>query len=914
MDQEVRDAIRQAASQDSLNISGKPLDEMPAEIRALRHLKHLYMPRCGLKELPDWLPELENLEHLDLSSNQLTDISPLLTGTSSLRSVVLHSNRIARITGDLRSLARLDYLNFGSNQLSELPASIGALRKLADLDISGNEALSVLPAEFAKLTLLKNLYMWGCGFTEIPIQLRSLTGLQLLEISANGSSNRNEDVTGAIAGRYPNYSAIIGRGSTTVGTLREIPSWIGDLIIHLRYLYAGGHAIRDLPPSMAFMTGLRGLYLASNYLAEVPDVIMKIRGLEELDLRNNRLTTLPAELQRLTKLKYLDLAGNQLAIPPEILAQPLSAQAILDYAVGLGTTPSRPLNEAKLLFVGEGSVGKTSLIKRIAADDFDSAENKTEGIDITRWSVRSGQRDVTLNIWDFGGQEIMHATHQFFLTKRSIYVLVIDCRQDEEQNRLEYWLKLIQGFSGGSPVILVANKSDQHPLDIDQRGLRRKYPEIVDVISTSCVTKAGLAGLRARITQTIGQLSHIDDRVPEEFFAVKMALEDMTADSLSFDEYRSLCAQHGVTGLDSQELLVGFLHDLGTVLCFRDDPRLAGIGILNPSWVTGGVYRLLNSNLAALRKGLLRWADIDEILKAGGYPADRRILIVDMMRRFELCYESEEVFLLPDLLTKDEPDTGEWRDCLHFEVRYDVLPSSVMSRLIVRMNEQISKRTVWRTGMVLKVDRNRALVKADRVDSVIAVDVQGPEAGRRGLLTAIRTELRAIERTIPGLEGEERVPVPGLPGIFVPYQHLIDLEAAGRETVVPLGTVQEFSVRELLAGVEATGDRVLVSRPHEERRTAGQPATGGRRDEAAPWTIRQSAWLAGLMLAALIVIVGISVGAYELVGATVAVILGLALAVIVVLGLFVLRVTGRITDQTFASGLKGALSSSKQPG
>ena len=40
----------------------------------------------------------------------------------------------------------------------------------------------------------------------------------------------------------------------------------------------------------------------------------------------------------------------------------------------------------------------------------------------------------------------MHATHQFFLTKRSLYLLVLDSRLTQEENRVEYWLKIIQSF------------------------------------------------------------------------------------------------------------------------------------------------------------------------------------------------------------------------------------------------------------------------------------------------------------------------------------------------------------------------------------------------------------------------------------------------------------------------------------
>ena len=62
--------------------------------------------------------------------------------------------------------------------------------------------------------------------------------------------------------------------------------------------------------------------------------------------------------------------------------------------------------------------GKTSLVKRLVNDIFDDQERKTPGIKITNWLVPiNGGDDIRLNIWDFGGQEIMHSTHQFFLTQ-----------------------------------------------------------------------------------------------------------------------------------------------------------------------------------------------------------------------------------------------------------------------------------------------------------------------------------------------------------------------------------------------------------------------------------------------------------------------------------------------------------------
>jgi internalin A len=526
---------------------------------------------------------------------------------------------------------------------------------------------------------------------------------------------------------------------------------------------------------------------------------------------------------KLKNLSELDLRYNPLPIPPEILAQTDDPQAILKAYFDHVEGQKRPYNEVKLILVGEGSVGKTSVVNRLLYDTFDLHQSKTEGIDIERWDLpckdpfeaETGEDRIRVNVWDFGGQEIMHATHQFFLTRRTLYVLVLDTRLSEAENRLDYWLSIIRSFGGNSPILIVGNKTDQHPLDLDEQGLLAEHPTVQAILETSCKTGRGIPRLREAIEEQVAALPHVSDPLLNTWFEVKAELETMDADYIPYRRYVAMCRDEDIHDPDSQRVLLRFLHDLGVVLHFSD-PRLETTNILNPEWVTKGVYRILNTRLAFEEQGILTWAMLRRILDDEPYQ-EKRMFIVDVMQKFELCYElpdREHAYLIPDLLPKEARETGAWDDALAFEVHYSVLPGSILTRLIVRMHRHVKEQTVWRTGVLLACEGNEAEVRSDLSADRIRIRVRGPEAGRRDLLTRIREHLGAIHQGLTGLEVAEKVPVPGHPEVPpVDYGWLRECERRGRRDVMFEGIYEPISVAKLLNGIEP---------PEVRRRNEGQ--------------------------------------------------------------------------------------------
>jgi internalin A len=661
----------------------------------------------------------------------------------------------------------LETLSLAGNRLTELPEFIGQLHKLQELDLTGN---------------------W---LTALPDSLCGLAHLRVLILADN---------------RISNFPDILGR------------------LTSLRVLILARNGLREIPDALVLLPQLAHLDLTSNPLTRLPKTI-GYSNLQTLILDNNPLIELPGSIKSMKRLRSIFLHGcTTLDLPEEVLGPPIEdvvrykmvtpkARQILDYYFRT-KGGAQPLNEAKLIFVGRGGVGKTSLVNRLAHGRFDKAERKTEGICITGWKLMIGDEEIRLNIWDFGGQEIMHATHQFFLTQRALYVLVINGREGGEDADAEYWLKLIESFGGDSPVVVVMNKIKEHSFDLNRRALEKKYP-IRDFIKTDCEDGTGIEDLRHVIQRETDRLEHLRDAFPASWFTIKNKLADFGDNYLSFAEYRHLCAEYGEMDADAQEALAGYLHNLGIVLNYKDDPRLQDTHVLNPHWVTNGIYQVLNSELLDAQKGEIRLEGLTQILDAEEYPPSMRRFIFDLMKKFDLCFsfpDDDTHYLIPELLDKQEPeDAAAFRpeECLNFQYHYPVLPEGLLPRFIVRTHSLSEGLPRWRSGVILSFEGNRALVKADVQEKRVFISVSGPQVSRRRLLAVIRADFERIHRDIRNLQPQEMVPLPGQPSIVIPYKKLFVMEQQGVKSFLEVvgEEVIELIVDQLLNGVDFTGAR-----------------------------------------------------------------------------------------------------------
>ena len=480
------------------------------------------------------MKELKQLQSLDLSENQIRDYS------------------------FLKELKQLQSLDLRKNQIRDY-SFLKELKQLQSLDLSENQI-----RDYSFLKELKQLQSLGL----VDNQLRDISFLKELKQlqSLNLSGNQIDDIS-------------------TV-----------QYLTNLTTLWMAFSQVKDISP-ISELKHLQELQLANNKISDISP-LKHLNNLNLLSLPNNKIEELPSWITDFNmEINYEDgnqnglitLGANPLKSPPSEIVKK-GKEAVINYFKSLEGKNKVKLNEVKVLLVGEGMAGKTSFLKQLKGLPFNKDESQTHGINVDTlqpknipgFNSSNSIKDCQLHFWDFGGQEIMHASHQFFMSKRSLYILVLDSRTDSKKY---HWLKHIEKFGGDSPLIVVMNKIDDNPnYNIEQKRINDSFPNIKNRFHRiSCKNREGIPGLIKRLAAAIPETSLFGTEISENWMTIKNKLVEETKANnyINREQFIDICQENDVIDESSQLTLLQYLNDLGVVLYFKQ-LNLANIYVLDP--------------------------------------------------------------------------------------------------------------------------------------------------------------------------------------------------------------------------------------------------------------------------------------------------------------------------------------------
>jgi internalin A len=646
----------------------------------------------------------------------------------------------------------------------------------------------------------------------------------------------------------PNLITLNLRGNE----LTSLPESFGKLSA-LDTLNLSSNELQTLPDSFGNLASLTVLNLSDNWLTRLPDSIGNLTSLITLDLSGNRLSAIPESIGNLTALTKLDLSYNQLTKLPWQLADlltsglqvnlegnPLATQ--LPELVGRGSdavaTYLRSLDdaveqyEAKLLLVSEGNVGKTSLLAALRGAPFVEGRPTTHGMEIWPLAFRHpNDQDMTLRVWDFGGQEVYRVTHQFFFSHRAIYIVVWNARQGQEQDAVEGWLRRIRLRVGQEVrVMIVATHCSERVPELDYPHLQNIFRNmLVGGFEVDNRTGLGVSRLRMEIGQQAIRLPQMGERISLRWVAARDAIlaRAKTELQIRYEEFKKICEHNEVRGSEITTL-AQLMHDLGHIIYYGEDEGLKDIVVLSPEWLTKAISYVLEDRPTREARGILDHARLREIWQDREddpvYPAQYHPYFLRLMEKFDVSYrlEDDDSFSLIAQLVSHERPVLPWTPSaqpsggirsLSLVCRLSEPAPGLIPWLTVR-HHRATTGMYWRRGVFLKHPirsyASEALIELYS-DTDLALEVRAPSPDL--YFNVLRDSIEdLIRQRWPGLAYLLFIPclTQASDGSMCPGEFRLDgllrLREGGRNSVPCMDCVREYEISLLLTGFTTPTD------------------------------------------------------------------------------------------------------------
>eukprot|EP00002_Diphylleia_rotans_P029127 TRINITY_DN5914_c0_g1_i13.p1 TRINITY_DN5914_c0_g1~~TRINITY_DN5914_c0_g1_i13.p1 ORF type:complete len:1997 (-),score=306.22 TRINITY_DN5914_c0_g1_i13:2138-8128(-) len=703
-----------------------------------------------VSELPDSFSSVSRLQKLVLGSyaggNLFSSLPIPVTHLTKLKALHLDKNHLSSLPLSILALRSLTHLSLQANKFTEIPHVLSVMQQLKVLSMEENQIMQTpIVKQYAHvhaLRLCRNPfapYPWNLpesfcvGKDKLDLQHRSL--IDIHEIFAQFTKKVechlcHNKLTGLPTwiGRYPELSKIVAFDNK----MFTLPDSLTQLS-NLQYLILGfeneGNSFSSLPNCLSKCTNLVELHLRNNKLQSLPPWIQELQNMVLLDIRGNKITTLPNQLGLLRSLTILHLDEEQLVYPPpNVVARGTQDIVMFLYTAQYGGTML--WLEGRILLLGEGEVGKTTLCESLVQWKFLCLgfrstvrhRARTLGAEIAEKALvlEHQSPSVSAHIWDFGGQDIFQVTNPFFLSSGALVLVLYSLEKGPKESKLKQWLELISYFCPNSRLLVVGTRLDCLPLGEETRydseldeilGHFKQKLVICAKMKVSNLSGYGIEELKDALHVHMLNLPNVNQQVPAKYIALRDVIvrerRSRPDQSRSFQEMVEL----GRKELDLNEREIGaalsFLRDLGIIVWHEREPNLRQTVVIDPVFLIDIFKSIFTIKTQNIEKGFLPSSaftkKVDEMLQQRTSRLKRSNVAVNvnqhlvshskaLFRHFGLSYEIDDEWeVFPVLMPDQEPPPLKWEgytykiwELLHYHIEYDTeIPKNVVSRILI---------------------------------------------------------------------------------------------------------------------------------------------------------------------------------------------------------------------------------------
>ena len=440
---------------------------------------------------------------------QITSIlsqNRILWNNASNTAVSLVKRQLVQVPPFILEAQHLTILRLDHNNLSEIPMEIGLLESLVELSLSHN-ALKALSPALSNLPALQSLNASHNQLRQLPHFLGWMHNLAFLEVKDN--------LPGLLPPDAPSLPELL-------------PEYLKQHTFNRAHLFQ----------MRVFLVGEKGAgkTLLLHHLAAPPASRTRIPKLAHM--KNSTV------LFSKTDLLGQSPSSEMLAGPPQMQSEPTwMNQASWDFCPSINQSEELFQNNTRLLTPSKRNRASTQISAPVVSPS-------TPVIHFTGL--------------DFPGDQ--HASHSlfFYISPRSLYLVVFDLTKEDELHRIEYWLSLISHLAPREPIVLVGTHADHrkctrqfiNDLFINlQDRLAERFNHISHFLAVSNYSRKGIYALQEKLYQISHSRILRESPSPLSFFALREKIswarfnnrrENKNA-IMSLDSFRELSSSVNLT-------------------------------------------------------------------------------------------------------------------------------------------------------------------------------------------------------------------------------------------------------------------------------------------------------------------------------------------------------------------------------
>ena len=687
------------------------LRTIPQTLKKLKTLSIIILRENQISDISP-LKELKNTQTLSLALNQISDISPLKE-LKNIQMFDLSSNQISDIS-PLKELKNIKSLYLGSNHIHDI-SSIKELKNIQTFFLSNNQISDISP-----LKDLKNIQMFVLSSNQISdiSPLKELKNIKKLDLSGNQISN--------------------------ISPLKGLSN--------IQELWLDSNPISDISP----LKELRNIQMLR--VVKIPITILHpwICDFPKMDINWDENWKIHWQDGSITF--YDNPIEN---VPIEVIKK--GKKAIKAFFEEQKKVKSIPNPYVKLILIGNTTVGKTSLINFLVNHTFNENQNSTHGVNPPiLWKAND---NLEVNIWDFGGQEYYHSTHQLFFSNNALYLLLFDKQHNsngwlqteidypdkgrvtEELEHFDYfyWLRNIRNLSDKSKILMVQNKVE---------NIRdRIFPEnqvfdenleykVDDYQSTSVLNAYNYFKENQQFSHEfeelqkliIGKLNEVKRGEIFEYYLKSKELIETAAQTkpvVNIEEFIEICKPANenianiITDADGNEteytawkLMCVYFHETGVLLHYPDSPTLKDKIFIRPTFVTDTIYKILNYKVKQAF-GRFTFADALQSLDNNTELAHDMIELMSAPN-FKLIFnepEKPKCYVAPQYLDDKKPAENVLKHITkNMEIGFSLeftnfLPKYILTEFMINYGRFQKDDIIWKYGIVFEKYGTTAFVE-----------------------------------------------------------------------------------------------------------------------------------------------------------------------------------------------------------